>query len=205
MVLSGAPQICQHVQSIDAKYSQERCQLWCSLRKMFLTCQNALCSKIDRCVVIALRHLLCSVVSFVVKKKIYCLAGCKLLRRKLSLFCETNHISTFILLSVLTTFWLLFCGSSSFGFVFVDCPCLCLYFAMVYILVTFINTAVLFAIILVSSLELALFSPHTRCYYQIRNSFCLLLARAIIKTKKIHKSNLFHHFCAVKTACLTAC
>lgn len=69
MVLSGAPQICQHVQSIDAKYSQERCQLWCSLRKMFLTCQNALCSKIDRCVVIALRHLLCSVVSFVVKKK----------------------------------------------------------------------------------------------------------------------------------------
>lgn len=187
MVLSGAPQICQHVQSIDAKYSQERCQLWCSLQKMFLTCQNELRSKIDRRVVIALRHLLCGVVSFVVKRKID-LAGCKLLRRKLSLFCEANHISTFILLSVLTTFWLLFCGSSSFGFVFVDCPCLWLYFAMVYILVTFINTAVLFAIILVSSLELALFSPHTRCYYQIRNSFCLLLARAIIKTKKSTKA-----------------
>lgn len=51
MVLSGAPQICQHMQSIDAKYSRERRQLWCSSQKIFLTCQNALCFKIDRRVV----------------------------------------------------------------------------------------------------------------------------------------------------------
>lgn len=146
------------------------------------------------------------------KEKNY-LAGCRLLRRKLSLFYETNYISTFILLSDLTTSWLLFCGSSSFGFVFVICPNLLVLCDGVHFSGCHKHCSVVcdhlhykpWVGALLKAVERLgvgrlFFSPHLWCYYQTRNAFCLSLACAIYKSKEILKSSLFHYFCAVKTA-----